>query len=160
MCSVQDHVIPPYEGVPSDESKCHVTEGCPDSFDFRRLGGRVPAFVISPWVAKGAVFQQPKGKVGGLIRECTALHCGTIAAGLQRVRESYPVVCRAALCIGPGLTDIGARPQPLLSAQADQFGNSSQFELSSIPATAKSLFNLRCAPTSTFSLATHFLIQI
>ena len=101
MCSVQGHVIPPYEGVPSDEAKCHVTEGCPDSFDFRRLGGRVPAFVISPWVAKGAVFQQPKSKVGDPIRECTALHCGTIAAGLQRVRESYPVVCRAALCIAP-----------------------------------------------------------
>lgn len=29
-----------------------------------------------------------------------------------------------------------------MSRQADQFGNSSQFELSSIPATAKSLFNL------------------
>jgi phospholipase C len=82
-----DHVVPPFEGVPSDDADCHVNEGCPDNFDFRRLGGRAPAFVISPWVPQGAVFQEPRGK-------------------------------------------------------AARFGNSSQFELSSIPATAKSLFNL------------------
>jgi hypothetical protein len=56
-----DHIIPPASGVPADDAPCHVSGGCPDAFDFRRLGGRVAAYLMSPWVAKGAVFQEPKG---------------------------------------------------------------------------------------------------
>jgi len=82
-----DHVVPPYEGVPADESACNVPgthPKCGEPFDFRRLGLRTSAMLISPWVRKGAVFQEP-----------------------QR---------------GPSPT--------------------SQFELSSVPATVKALFNL------------------
>ena len=78
-----DSVIPPFEGVPNDEADCHVKDGCPTTFDFRRLGSRLPALLISPWVRAGSVFQEPTTK-----------------------------------------------------------GNSSQFELSSVPATLKRLFNL------------------
>jgi phospholipase C len=91
-----DHVVPPSEGVPADGSPCTLI-GPPDfqcsgpitehrfpAFDFRRLGLRTTAMLISPWVAKGAVFQEPK-----------------------------------------------AGPTP-----------TSQFELSSVPATLKNLFNL------------------
>ena len=78
-----DHVVPPFEGVPNDEADCHIKPGCPTPFDFRRLGSRLAALLISPWVDKGSVFQEPKGK-----------------------------------------------------------SNSSQFELSSVPATLKELFNL------------------
>jgi len=57
-----DHVVPPYEGVPADESPCNVPgtwPKCGEAFDFRRLGLRTTAMLISPWVAKGTVFQEP-----------------------------------------------------------------------------------------------------
>ena len=83
-----DHVVPPSEGVPADESDCNVPGGreasCGEPFDFRRLGLRTTGMLIGPWVPKGAVFQEPKR--------------------------------------GPA--------------------NSSQFELTSVPATVKNLFNL------------------
>jgi len=34
---------------------------CGEPFDFRRLGLRTTAMLLSPWVPKGAVFQEPKG---------------------------------------------------------------------------------------------------
>eukprot|EP00931_Biecheleriopsis_adriatica_P121075 TRINITY_DN96156_c0_g1_i1.p1 TRINITY_DN96156_c0_g1~~TRINITY_DN96156_c0_g1_i1.p1 ORF type:complete len:586 (+),score=45.27 TRINITY_DN96156_c0_g1_i1:99-1856(+) len=82
-----DHMVPPFEGVPADESPCRVPgvhPKCGEQFDFRRLGLRTTSMLISPWVAKGTVFQEP--------------------------REG-PV-------------------------------NTSQFELTSVPSTIKSLFNL------------------
>ena len=83
-----DHVVPPSEGVPADESDCNVPGGreasCGEPFDFRRLGLRTTGMLIGPWVPRGAVFQEPKR--------------------------------------GPA--------------------NSSQFELTSVPATVKNLFNL------------------
>eukprot|EP01052_Picozoa_sp_SAG31_P030363 SAG31_NODE_3109_length_4665_cov_2.150022_1_plen_245_part_10 len=67
-----DHVVPPF--CPHDGAACNpnATAQCTGknpstgkapclAFDFRRLGLRVPAMLISPWVAKGAVFQQPRG---------------------------------------------------------------------------------------------------
>lgn len=66
-----DHVVPPYTGVPADDAPCHIAGpltdppytcpgGAGPAFDFRRLGLRTAAMLISPWVAKGAVFQEPK----------------------------------------------------------------------------------------------------
>jgi phospholipase C len=84
-----DHIVPPHEGVPADNAACNAgiknaSDGttlcrvnstdlkCPESyddvgphggclpFDFRRLGLRSTAVLMSPWVGKGAVFQQPK----------------------------------------------------------------------------------------------------
>jgi phospholipase C len=60
-----DHVVPPSEGVPADEAPCNVPKapgsdvGC-SGFDFRRLGLRSTAMVISPWVKKGAIVQEPQ----------------------------------------------------------------------------------------------------
>ena len=55
-----DHVIPPHEGVPADDAPCgRQNHGCPSRFDFRRLGNRVASFVMSPWIAKGGVIQEP-----------------------------------------------------------------------------------------------------
>lgn len=82
-----DHVIPPHEGVPADGSSCIIPgkhPKCGHPFDFRRLGLRATSMLISPWVGKGAVFQEPQH--------------------------------------GPF--------------------NTSQFELTSLPATVKNLFNL------------------
>uniref|UniRef100_A0A7S3JZJ1 Phosphoesterase n=1 Tax=Aureoumbra lagunensis TaxID=44058 RepID=A0A7S3JZJ1_9STRA len=58
-----DPVVPPYEGVPADESPCIIPgdhPNCGESFDFRRLGLRSTAMLISPWVPKGIVFQEPQ----------------------------------------------------------------------------------------------------
>ena len=62
-----DHVVPPFEGVPSDDAPCHVRSKCtPKSlpFDFRRLGLRSAALLMSPWIGPGTVFQEPKGPFG------------------------------------------------------------------------------------------------
>ena len=57
-----DHIVSPFEGVPADGSICHVAGGrCESHFDFRRLGPRGAALLISPWVEQGAVFQEPTG---------------------------------------------------------------------------------------------------
>ena len=72
-----DHVIPPTD-VPHDGAACTPnpivqcagknpsTGKAPClAFDFRRLGLRVPAMLLSPFVGKGAVFQRPRGPVKG-----------------------------------------------------------------------------------------------
>ncbi len=57
----QDHVVSPFEGVPADGAGCHVAGSkCEEHFDFRRLGPRGSALLISPWVEKGAVYQVQK----------------------------------------------------------------------------------------------------
>ncbi len=56
-----DQAIPPFEGVPADEAPCSkVNQGCPHKFDYKRLGLRSAGLLISPWVAKNDVFQEPK----------------------------------------------------------------------------------------------------
>ena len=60
-----DHVVPPHEGVPDDEAPCNVPKA-PNSdvscsgFDFKRLGLRTTAMVISPWVMKASIIQEPQ----------------------------------------------------------------------------------------------------
>lgn len=56
-----DHVPSPNGDVPSPTPNLTCTfEGDPN-FKYDRLGIRVPAFVISPWVPKGSVISAPKG---------------------------------------------------------------------------------------------------
>eukprot|EP00252_Welwitschia_mirabilis_P019677 TRINITY_DN461_c0_g2_i2.p1 TRINITY_DN461_c0_g2~~TRINITY_DN461_c0_g2_i2.p1 ORF type:complete len:363 (+),score=5.19 TRINITY_DN461_c0_g2_i2:340-1428(+) len=45
-----DHVPTPVEGVPSPDD---ISGPAPDSFNFDRLGVRVPTIMISPWIEKG-----------------------------------------------------------------------------------------------------------
>ena len=59
-----DHVVPPFEGVPADESPCHINKVCgkwprQHGFDFRRLGLRVAAMLIGPHV-NSSVIQEPR----------------------------------------------------------------------------------------------------
>lgn len=57
-----DHIVPPYEGVAADDSPCHVPYNCTaQPFDFRRLGIRVSAMLLSPWVPKNMVIKEPTG---------------------------------------------------------------------------------------------------
>lgn len=53
-----DHVPPPSEGVPNPDGINSTLPGY--EFNFTRLGLRVPFVVVSPWVAKGAVFHSPQ----------------------------------------------------------------------------------------------------
>jgi phospholipase C len=54
-----DHVPTPVADVPSPDGL--VGSAPPYSFDFKRLGVRVPALLISPWIEKGIVVHEPNG---------------------------------------------------------------------------------------------------
>ncbi|KAL9675424.1 hypothetical protein QQ045_003626 [Rhodiola kirilowii] len=54
-----DHVPTPVRGVPSPDG---VVGQPPFNFTFDRLGVRVPAILISPWIEKGTVLHGPNGK--------------------------------------------------------------------------------------------------
>ncbi|OIW18856.1 hypothetical protein TanjilG_25299 [Lupinus angustifolius] len=51
-----DHVPTPFEGVPSPDD---IVGPEPFKFKFDRLGVRVPAIVISPWIHQGTVLHKP-----------------------------------------------------------------------------------------------------
>ncbi|KAJ6379725.1 hypothetical protein OIU76_016383 [Salix suchowensis] len=53
-----DHVPTPVTGVPSPDD---IVGPAPYNFKFDRLGVRVPAFLISPWIEPGTVLHAPSG---------------------------------------------------------------------------------------------------
>ncbi|KAJ9179817.1 hypothetical protein P3X46_008137 [Hevea brasiliensis] len=53
-----DHVPTPVTGVPSPDD---IVGPAPYFFKFDRLGVRVPAFLISPWLEPGTVLHEPSG---------------------------------------------------------------------------------------------------
>ncbi|CAO2144608.1 unnamed protein product [Urochloa humidicola] len=53
-----DHVPTPIEGVPSPDG---IVSAAPINFAFDRLGVRVPAMFISPWIERGTVIHRPLG---------------------------------------------------------------------------------------------------
>ncbi|XP_062198066.1 non-specific phospholipase C4-like [Phragmites australis] len=53
-----DHVPTPIAGVPSPDG---IVSAAPVSFNFDRLGVRVPALFISPWIDPGTVVHRPSG---------------------------------------------------------------------------------------------------
>ncbi|KAJ1287120.1 hypothetical protein BS78_03G405800 [Paspalum vaginatum] len=53
-----DHVPTPVDGVPSPDG---IVGPPPYNFTFDRLGVRVPAILISPWIDKGTVVHGPSG---------------------------------------------------------------------------------------------------
>ncbi|XP_044978483.1 non-specific phospholipase C2-like [Hordeum vulgare subsp. vulgare] len=53
-----DHVPTPVDGVPSPDD---IVGPPPYNFTFNRLGVRVPAILISPWIEKGTVVHGPNG---------------------------------------------------------------------------------------------------
>jgi phospholipase C len=53
-----DHVVPPSQGIPNPDGLTSPTEGDPSyapEFAFDRLGLRVPALIVSPWIKAGRV---------------------------------------------------------------------------------------------------------
>ncbi|KAI8914447.1 phosphoesterase family-domain-containing protein [Gorgonomyces haynaldii] len=55
-----DHVPPP-ANVPSPDGIKGVDKDRGYTYDFTRLGVRVPTILVSPWIAKGSVTHEPKG---------------------------------------------------------------------------------------------------
>ncbi|KAK4802915.1 hypothetical protein SAY86_001118 [Trapa natans] len=53
-----DHVPTPYKGVPNPDGMIGPE---PYNFEFDRLGVRVPAILISPWIEPGTVLHEPTG---------------------------------------------------------------------------------------------------
>lgn len=53
-----DHVPTPVTGVPSPDG---IVGPAPYNFQFDRLGVRIPAIMISPWIEKGTVLHGPSG---------------------------------------------------------------------------------------------------
>ncbi|CAL9761655.1 unnamed protein product [Musa acuminata subsp. burmannicoides] len=53
-----DHIATPTVGVPSPDG---IAGPAPYFFGFDRLGVRVPAILISPWIKKGTVVSRPQG---------------------------------------------------------------------------------------------------
>ncbi|XP_066315876.1 non-specific phospholipase C2-like [Miscanthus floridulus] len=53
-----DHVPTPVAGVPSPDG---IVGPPPYNFTFHRLGVRVPAILVSPWIEKGTVVHTPQG---------------------------------------------------------------------------------------------------
>lgn len=53
-----DHVPPPTNGVPSPDD---IVGPEPFKFKFDRLGIRVPAILVSPWIERGTVLHGPSG---------------------------------------------------------------------------------------------------
>ncbi|KAI9304565.1 phosphoesterase [Cunninghamella echinulata] len=56
-----DHVDTPLYAPNPDGKNFTDPDGKDTNFNFDRLGVRVPAILISPWVKKGAVIHEPKG---------------------------------------------------------------------------------------------------
>ncbi|PLN81641.1 phosphoesterase [Aspergillus taichungensis] len=60
-----DHVPPPLAVRPDDETYTEeAADGSEYTFEFNRLGGRVPTFLISPWVGEGFVEQKGQTSAG------------------------------------------------------------------------------------------------
>lgn len=125
MCSAggfYDQIIPPFEGVPDDEAPCQAP--C-RTFDFRRLGLRTTGMMLSPWVGKGAVYQEPQVR-----RQPRVLpHCPSVVATSNCVGLTPP----SARCEKAPFGTLGRSPF-----------NTSQFELTSV---SPSHF-FRCASTT------------
>ncbi|MCO5570666.1 hypothetical protein L7F22_024393 [Adiantum nelumboides] len=114
-----DHVPTPVQSVPSPDN---IIGPPPFNFTFHRLGVRVPAFFISPWINKGTDFLMLKHKVllQVLIFVSLILMLETWNFAFSLIKFLYFVVLH--------------KPNGPTS--------SSQFEHSSLPATVKKLFNL------------------
>ena len=68
-----DHVPPPLAPRPDDLT---YTEEAPNglnyTYDFNRLGGRIPTWLISPWIAEGAVEQFGTNSFGETVSYCAS----------------------------------------------------------------------------------------
>lgn len=68
-----DHVPPPLAPKPDDLTYTEeVPSGGNYTFEFNRLGGRIPTLLISPWVEKGVVEQKGTNSAGDTVSYCAS----------------------------------------------------------------------------------------
>jgi len=85
-----DHVAPP-TNVPNPDG----LNSTDDPFDFTRLGIRVPAVAVSPWIAKGSVFHAPDSTMepGDTYTPSQYEHSSIVATVIHKIfspAEGYP----------------------------------------------------------------------
>jgi phospholipase C len=150
-----DHVVPPSQNIPNPDGITSPTEGDPSyapDFAFDRLGLRVPALIVSPWVKTGRVdstrYQHTSvlatlKKMFGLgdfltRRDASANSFENLFDEMGQARDDTPVMLpRAEL---PAITmsvDDPAHPanQPLNPDQADMLMRVYHLTRASQPAT-------------------------
>jgi phospholipase C len=92
-----DHVPPPTGATPPDSSVGEF------GFDFRRFGVRVPAVLVSPWIAAGTVYRPPAGT--------PPLDHTSLLATLEHRFSLPPLTARDAVApdVAGALTEINPR---------------------------------------------------
>lgn len=80
---IYDHVPPPACAPDGFNAPLTDTGGIPFAFD--RLGVRVPAILVSPWIAKGTVVTGPENAAGGRVFE----HASIPATVTERLIGDY-----------------------------------------------------------------------
>ena len=85
-----DHIAPLNEGVPSPDG-VHCVDCAGTTFNFTRLGIRVPMVVVSPWADKGRIVHAPATAAG-------AYEHSSLAASLAAIVPGFgaPLTARAA----------------------------------------------------------------
>ena len=68
-----DHHGPPVSAPPPDAECNKHNQGCPDKFNFDRLGMRLAALLVSPLVPKGTVINDPVGPAPDSKYELTSI---------------------------------------------------------------------------------------
>lgn len=68
-----DHVPPPLAPRPDNLTYTETTpNGLNYTYEFNRLGGRIPTFLISPWIAEGEVEQYGTNHRGETVSYCAS----------------------------------------------------------------------------------------
>jgi phospholipase C len=71
---IYDHVVPP-SCTADGYSAPPANTGTGEAFNFDRLGIRVPAVLVSPYIAKGTVVAGPEDPANGRIFEHASIPC-------------------------------------------------------------------------------------
>lgn len=68
-----DHTAPPLAPRPDDLTYTELAaNGQNYTLEFNRLGGRVPTWLISPWISKGVVEQEGVNSQGDMVSYCAS----------------------------------------------------------------------------------------
>jgi phospholipase C len=120
-----DHQNPPAAIAPNDGTQNHSRAENPQNFAFDRLGVRVPAVAISPWIAQGGLGSQVfPGKVfdhTSIIR--TVMNLFDVSTGLgarEQAANSIESICSlsAMRTDGDAITSMLQQPAPAAATAA------------------------------------------
>ncbi len=113
-----DHQNPPPAIAPNDGTQNHGRAENPQNFAFDRLGVRVPAIAISPWIAQGGLGSQAfPGKVfdhTSIIKTVMNLFGGKSLGAREQAANSFESICSlsAMRTDGNALASMLGQPAP------------------------------------------------